>query len=284
MQAPQQFCESITLKSKSSFLFSFHFLKKEQRRALMALYAFCRVMDDCADEEKNKEKAEEKLNAMRKHIQNFPCADENQPLFYELSWAKERFQLKKDYFFALLDGMEHDVRGGFFQDFKELEKYCFNVASAVGLLIIPVLGYTHPQTEAYAYDLGIALQLTNILRDIKEDRLRGRIYIPLDLLKEAPISPEDFLKNTSPEVLNFVGNPLIFKTKHFYESAENIFQSLPQKDQKNQRIGLMMGAIYYQIFQKIEKNFPLTVENRVKLTKTEKIRAAWKAYFLRKIQ
>lgn len=295
MQTPSQFCESITLKSKSNFLIAFKFLSKEQKRAMYALYAFCRTIDDWVDEESQQAYAQERLSQARDCIEHFPCLEPHQPIFYELSWATTHFQLNSSYFLALLDGMQMDLNKHSYAHFEHLEKYCFNVASSVGLLLAQIFhpdSKISPTTEHYAYDLGIALQLTNILRDLQEDANRNRIYIPMDYLQQEQVLPCDFLNfhTLSDQVFSNILLPIVQKTRAFYESANAHFQQLLPNEQKKQRTGLMMGALYYAIFQKIEQNFQknsvLTVDffqKKCSLPLWDKLSIALRAYYLRKI-
>ena len=260
----ETFCANILNKSKSSFnSVGLRFLNKEKYRAICALYAFCRLIDDAVDNAVNTDSAREHLNLWHKRLLNIE--NDEHPVCIELSWAMQHFSLNKSYLNDILKGVAMDLNPPNFADFKALENYCYHVAGAVGLLVAQILGYTDENAEKYAYDLGIALQLVNILRDVKEDQERHRSYIPLNFLEEH----QDFKEMCAA---------LATESERFFDSALDIYKTLPKEDQQNQKFGLFLGAIYYALLQKIKRQgFPV-MEKRVRVGAATKLLAALRIF------
>ena len=260
----ETFCANILNTSKSSFnSVGLRFLNADKRRAICALYAFCRLIDDAVDNAVNTDSAREHLNVWHKRLLNIE--NDEHPVCKELFWAISHFSLNKEYLNDILKGVAMDLTPPNFPDFKALENYCYHVASAVGLLIAQILGYTDQKTEKYAYDLGIALQLVNILRDVKEDQERHRSYIPLNFLAEH----QDFKAMCAA---------LSSESERFFDSALSVYENLPKEDQENQKFGLFLGAIYYALLQKIKRQgFPV-MEKRVRVGAFAKLCAALRIF------
>ncbi|MDG2253105.1 MAG: squalene/phytoene synthase family protein, partial [Methylophilaceae bacterium] len=196
---PQQYCINKTKESGSSFLPAFYFLGKEKKIALTALYAFCREVDDIVDECEKYEEGKVKLDWWRSEIDRLFSRDPQHPVTKLLLNYIDKFDLNKNYFNEIIDGMEMDLNLNRYENFKQLQHYCFRVASAVGILSAKIFGFNNIETLKYAHDMGIALQLTNIIRDLGEDAKRGRIYIPLDELKLFGVTEADILNYTNSE-------------------------------------------------------------------------------------
>ena len=256
---PQEYCKQKTKESHSSFLTAFIFLSKEKREALTALYAFCREVDDIADECLDHEIASSKLNWWRDEIDRLFKDEPQHPVSKALYPFIGRFNLSKNYFIEIIDGMEMDVKFNRYESFEQLQLYCYRVASCVGILSAHIFGYKNKNTLTFAKNLGIALQLTNIIRDLGEDARRGRIYIPLDELKKLGVSEEEIisLKN-SGKIKNLVKNQVDRAIK-FYSLA---IETLPAEDKKSQKIGLIMGNIYYVLLNEIAKDNPEKILNQ----------------------
>ena len=256
---PQEYCKQKTKESHSSFLNAFIFLKKERREALTALYAYCREVDDIADECLDHEIASRKLNWWRDEIERLYKDEPQHPVSKALHPFIGQFNLSKNYFIEIIDGMEMDVKFNRYENFEQLKLYCYRVASCVGILSAHIFGYKNKNTLTFAKNLGIALQLTNIIRDLGEDARRGRIYIPLDELKKIGISEEEIisLKN-SEKIKNLVKNQ-VDRAKQFYALAIN---TLPIEDKKSQKIGLIMGNIYFVLLNEIVKDNPEKILNQ----------------------
>ena len=256
---PQEYCKQKTNDSHPSFLTAFIFLKKEKREALTALYAFCREVDDIADECQDHEIASKKLYWWRDEIDRLFEDKPQHPVSKALHPFIECFNLSKNYFIEIIDGMEMDVKFNRYESFEQLELYCYRVASCVGILSAHIFGFKNKNTLTFAKNLGIALQLTNIIRDLGEDARRGRIYIPLDELKKFGVSEEEIisLKN-SDKIKNLVKNQ-VDRARKFYSLA---IKTLPEEDKKSQKIGLIMGNIYFVLLNEIFKDNPEKILNQ----------------------
>ena len=256
---PQEYCKQKTKESHSSFLTAFIFLKKEKREALTALYAFCREVDDIADECLDHEIASRKLNWWREEIERLFKSEPQHPVSKALHPFISHFNLSKNYFIEIIDGMEMDVKFNRYESFEQLQLYCYRVASCVGILSANIFGFKNKNTLDFAKNLGIALQLTNIIRDLGEDARRGRIYIPLDELKKLDVSEEEIISlNNSKKIKNLVENQ-VDRAKQFYGLA---IKTLPTEDKKSQKIGLVMGNIYYVLLNEILKDDPEKILNQ----------------------
>ncbi|MDC0931419.1 presqualene diphosphate synthase HpnD [Methylophilaceae bacterium] len=256
---PQEYCKQKTKESHSSFLTAFIFLKKEKREALTALYAYCREVDDIADECLDHEIASRKLNWWREEIERLFKGEPQHPVSKALHPFISHFNLSKNYFIEIIDGMEMDVKFNRYESFEQLQLYCYRVASCVGILSANIFGFKNKNTLDFAKNLGIALQLTNIIRDLGEDARRGRIYIPLDELKKLDVSEEEIISlNNSKKIKNLVKNQVV-RAKQFYDLA---IQTLPKEDKKSQKISLVMGNIYYVLLNEILKDDPEKILNQ----------------------
>jgi phytoene synthase len=246
---PQQYCQQKTANSGSSFYYSFMFLPQAQREAITALYAFCREVDDIADECTELHIAQTKLSWWRGEIENLYLDKPQHPVSKALLAPIKTYQLAAEHFIEIIDGMEMDLNFNRYEDFKQLQLYCYRVASVVGLLAAQIFGFKNRQTLKYAHDLGMAFQLTNIIRDVGEDARRGRIYLPLDELEKFNVSEDDILHSRESESVQKLLNHQIDRAENYYDLA---LKQLPAGDRKNQRVGLMMAAIYRTLLGEIK--------------------------------
>ena len=246
---PQEYCKQKVAISGSSFTVSFIFLPKMQRDAMTALYAFCREVDDVVDECTDFSVAQTKLNWWKSEIANLYNATPQHPVTKALQPFIHPFNLAKEHFLEIIDGMEMDLKFNRYQDFKQLQLYCYRVASVVGLLSAQIFGYKNRKTLKYAHDLGMAFQLTNIIRDVGEDARRGRIYLPLDELKKAKVSEDDILQSRETPQVKKLMEYQIERAETYYDKA---LRELPIEDAKPQRTGLMMAAIYRTLLREIK--------------------------------
>lgn len=256
---PQEYCKQKTKESHSSFLSAFIFLKKEKREALTALYAYCREVDDIADECLDHEIASKKLNWWREEIERLFKGAPQHPVSKALHPFLSHFNLSKNYFIEIIDGMEMDVKFNRYESFEQLELYCYRVASCVGILSAHIFGFKNKDTLTFAKNLGIALQLTNIIRDLGEDARRGRIYIPLDELKKLGVSEEEIISLKNSEKIKILVQNQSDRAKKFYDLAS---KTLPIEDKKSQKISLVMGNIYYVLLKEIVKDNPEKILNQ----------------------
>lgn len=271
--SPQQYCQEKAAASGSSFYYSFLFLPKPRREAITALYAFCREVDDIADECTDFQLARTKLNWWRGEIDNLYKGQPQHPVTKALVPAVAAYDLSAEHFHEIIDGMEMDLEYNRYQDFKQLQLYCYRVASVVGLLSAAIFGYSNRDTLKYAHDLGMAFQLTNIIRDVGEDARRNRIYLPLDELARFGVLEEDILQGRESEQIQQLLDFQIERAEGFYDRALN---ALPAEDRKQQRTGLIMTAIYRTLLREIKADGAQKVLNaRVSLTPLRKLWLAW---------
>ena len=270
---PQEYCKNKAAQSGSSFYYSFLSLPDRKRDAIIALYAYCREVDDIVDQNAETHIKATKLAWWRSEIEHLFGSQPQHPISRALLPAVEHFNLPKQYFLEILDGMEMDLHKIRFKDFSELEKYCYHVASVVGLLSAHVFGYSNPKTLDYANDLGMAFQLTNIIRDVYEDINRDRLYLPLDEMAQFGVSEDDLRKkNQSPSVhalLQFQAE----RAERYYQLA---FNKLPEEDRRNQRAGIIMSAIYHALLDEIIHDDFMILQHRITISPARKIWIAWK--------
>lgn len=255
---PDQYCKEKLNASHSNFAMAFIFLSNKKRKAMNALYAFCREVDDIADECKEYEIGKNKLDWWRAEIQRLFDNNPQHPVTKALLPHIKNYQLNQEYFIEILDGMEMDLNFNRYESFKQLQLYCYRVASVVGIMSAKIFGYKNVQTNKYAHNLGIALQLTNIMRDIGEDARRDRIYVPLDQLKTLNISENEILALTKNEKFIDLINYLSLQAKGFYLEA---IRQLPKEDKWAQLPGLIMANIYYILLHEIKQNTPENIVN-----------------------
>lgn len=246
---PQQYCHQKAAQSGSNFTLSFLSLPKNKRHAMIALYAFCREVDDVVDECTDFNVAQTKLNWWKNEISNLYANTPQHPVTKALELFVAEFNLAQEHFLEVIDGMEMDLNFNRYADFEQLQLYCYRVASVVGLLSARIFGFNNNDTLKYAEDLGMAFQLTNIIRDVGEDARRGRIYLPLDELTKAGVSEEDILQSRESEAVKKLMESQIARAESFYDKA---LLALPNEDVKQQRPGLMMAAIYRTLLQEIK--------------------------------
>jgi len=241
----------ITRKSASNLALAFLLLPRPKRNAMSALYAFCREVDDVTDNESAPaEQRREQLAAWRADIRR-ACAGETPQYTVnrELQPVIREYRLPYLLFDELLKGCEMDFGIKRYENFEQLELYCYRVASVVGLLSIEIFGYQNPACRDYAVHLGKALQFTNILRDVRTDARRGRIYLPLDELKKFNVSPDEILRHEYSDRFARLAAAVAERAKKFYRQAR---QTLPAEDRHAMVAAELMGAVYWRLLQKLE--------------------------------
>ncbi|MEJ2688039.1 MAG: presqualene diphosphate synthase HpnD [Gammaproteobacteria bacterium] len=270
---PDEYCQQKAAASGSSFYYSFLFLPAGQRRAIIALYAFCREVDDVVDECSDPGVARLKLQWWREEIERGFANRPQHPVTHALQPALAHYNLPKEYFLEIIDGMEMDLDRHRYASFKELGLYCYRAAGVVGLLAAEIFGYRNRRTLRYATDLGTAFQLTNILRDVREDADRGRIYLPADELQRFGVDPEDILAHRMTEPMHALLQFQAERARDYYRRA---LDALPAEDRYAQRSGLIMAEIYLQTLTEIEADGLRVLERRISLTPLRKLWLAWK--------
>ncbi len=272
---PDQYCQDKTKQSGSSFYYSFMFLPIERRRAITALYAFCREVDDVVDECTNESVARTTLAWWRGQVAEIYHGKPQHPVALALVPLVKQFNLPQEHLLEIIDGMEMDLNQHQYADFKSLQLYCYRVASVVGLLAAEIFGYTDRKTLKYAHDLGIALQLTNIIRDVGEDARRGRIYLPQDELAQFGVHTKDILNARETDEFNKLMKFQIERAQGYYELA---LAELPGVDRKAQRTGLMMAAIYRATLEEVAYTGCHVLKERVSLPPLRKLWLAFKTW------
>ena len=272
---PDQYCEDKAASSGSSFYHSFRFLPKDKRRAITALYAFCREVDDVVDECSDANVARTTLNWWRGEVAAIYGGKPQHPVAQALVPIVKQFNMAQEHLLEIIDGMEMDLDQPRYPDFKSLQLYCYRVASVVGLLSAEIFGYTDRQTLKYAHDLGIAFQLTNIIRDVGEDARRNRIYLPMDEMQQFGVTAADILNARETENFHELMAFQVERARRYYQQA---FEHLPAADRKTQRTGLIMAEIYQATLDEVEKSGCHVLKERVSLTPTYKLWLAVKAW------
>ena len=273
--SPDDYCQQKSTQSGSSFYYSFLFLPPERRRAITALYAFCREVDDTVDECTDAAVARTKLIWWRKEIAAMLAGNPTHPVTLALQPHLVPYSLDGKHLQAIIDGMEMDLDQTRYLDFAGLQRYCWHVASVVGLLSAGIFGATRPETLQYAEKLGLAFQLTNIIRDVGEDARKGRIYLPVSELQQFNVTAADILNARHTE--NFE-NLMRFQVERAQRAYDEAFALLPAEDRRVQRPGLIMAAIYRALLNEIERDGFHVLNQRISLTPIRKLWLAWKTY------
>lgn len=273
--SPNEYCQQKTAASGSSFYYSFLFLKGARREAIMALYAFCREVDDVVDETSDPQIAARQLDWWRQELDRMDAGEPQHPVTRALRPHLEHFQIPRKWLTAVIDGMAMDLGQHRYHDFEGLKLYCHRAAGVVGCAAAQIFGATDPATTEYAARLGLAFQLTNIIRDVGEDARRDRIYLPLEDLERFGLTPADILSNRySPAFVAMMQ----FQAERARQAYRDAYALLPATDRRAQRPGLMMAAIYSTLLQEIERDQFQVMHQRVSLTPIRKLWLAWRTW------
>ncbi|MBL8520896.1 MAG: presqualene diphosphate synthase HpnD [Betaproteobacteria bacterium] len=272
---PDQYCEDRAAKSGSSFYYSFRFLEPDRRRAITALYAFCREVDDIADEVSDREVALAKLGWWRAEVANLFAGQPTHLVTRALQPAIAAFGLDAARLNEIIDGMEMDLTHRRYADYDALRIYCHRVAGVVGQLSAGIFGHQSASTLDYAENLGLAFQLTNIIRDVGEDARRGRIYLPAEDMRRFGVDEESLLRG---EYSAGFEQLMAFEAARAREHHRLAMQALPPVDRRAQRPGLMMAAIYMTLLDEIERTRFRVLHQRISLTPVRKLWLAWKTW------
>jgi len=270
---PDQYCQDKAASSGSSFYYSFRFLPELKRRAITALYAFCREVDDVVDECKDEDVARQTLNWWRAEVSSLYQGNATHPVTHALQNLLNDFNLAEEYLLEIIDGMEMDLDIHHYATFKDLSLYCYRAASVVGLLSAEIFGFNNRKTLKYAHDLGMAFQLTNILRDVREDAERGRVYLPQDELAQFGVTQQCLTQPVTSDAVQKLFRFQAERAREFYSKA---FNELPAEDRYTQRTGLIMAEIYQSLLNEIEADGFRVLEHRIKLTPMRKLWLAWR--------
>lgn len=270
----QAFCTDLTKKSGSNFYYSFLFLPKARRDAMYTVYAFCKAVDSAVDEPPPGSDPKEELRRWRAELDQVYGGSPTWPIMVSLAHHANALSIPKAYFEELIKGVEMDLVTRRYATFDELSLYCYRVASIVGLICLHVFGPTSPHAQDYAVDLGMAFQLTNILRDIGTDAEQGRIYLPREDLSRFGCSEADLLqRKDGPQVRELVRFEA-GRAREYYAKAQAALESLPPGDRRALTVAEIMRAVYSRILERIERPDHRVFGPRVRLSTSNRLALA----------
>lgn len=283
---PAAYAQQKAAASGSSFYYAFLFLPPERRAAITAFYAFCREIDDVVDEVRDPGVAQAKLNWWRQQVVR--CVDDasapsDHPALQALKPHIRPYGIQADHLLQIIDGCQMDLDQSRYLDFVQLTQYCHRVAGVVGEVAARIFGQTDAGTTAYAHRLGLAFQLTNIIRDVGEDALRGRIYLPVNELQQFNVKAHELLKRGTASDETFgerFGRLMQFQIQRALQTYDEALALLPPVDRRTQKPGLMMASIYRTLLLEIASEPHLVLTQRVGLTPLRKLWLAWKVQAL----
>jgi phytoene synthase len=275
LRAAYEHCRRVTRRSGSSFASAFWMVSPTRRRALHAIYAFCRMADDIADDPAVRGNRERLLERWRAELEAAYLEKSTHPVGVALADTVHRFRLPRATFLELLDGVESDLRGERFESFDDLRRYCHCVASTVGLLLVRVFGYRNPGALAYAEELGIAVQLTNVLRDVGEDAAAGRIYLPREDLERFGVSPEALDAGRMTDELRLLLGCYAERARIHYDRAAAL---LPDEDRRSLRPARAMGGIYRSLLEELQRRGFPCFDGSLRLSKSRRVAIAATAW------
>lgn len=266
---------------RSNFYYALSLLPKEKREAMRAIYDFCRHTDDLADNSNAAlDEKKSKLDTWREDVRRCYMGTALHPLLQRISQHLVRYNIPEEYLLTLIDGVEMDLTKTRYETFEELKKYCYAVASVVGLMSLQVFGYKNEQAKAYAICLGYALQLTNILRDISQDAAQGRIYIPLEDLHRFNVSENDILDNRYGNEFQNLMHFEVTRAEQFYAEARRL---LPLEDRSRLFAARTMDAIYHRLLRKIAQAHSKVRSKRIRVSNFYKIVTAFRFWLEAKL-
>ena len=278
---PQDYVQQKAAGSGSSFYYAFLFLPKPRRAAITAYYAFCREVDDVVDEMIDPSVAAAKLAWWRTEIGQAFNGQPSHPVMRALMPLAADYHIESRHLLAVVDGCLMDLEQTRYLDYPNLQRYCHLVAGVVGEVAANIFGQTQPQTTAYAHQLGLALQLTNIIRDVGEDALRSRIYLPVNELQQFGVKAHEILKRQGDAGFRERFSALMrFQAQRAHAAYDAALQLLPEADRRAQKPGLMMASIYRTLQREIERDDFAVLTLRVSLTPLRKLWLAWRVQAL----
>lgn len=284
MTTPQQYVQNKTAASGSSFYYAFLFLPSDRRAAITAFYAFCREIDDVVDEISDPGVAQTTLAWWRLEVARSFNGQVSHPALQALMPWCPRFGIEAAHLLAVIDGCQMDLDQSRYLDLPNLQRYCHLVAGVVGEVAARIFGQSDPRTTDYAHQLGLALQLTNILRDVGEDAARGRVYLPIDELQRFDVKAHELIKRgQASEPADFAKRfqaLMQFQCERALRTYDEALTLLPAADRRSQKPGLMMASIYRTLLQEVAADPMLVLNQRVKLTPLRKFWLAWKVQAL----
>ncbi|MGB7306876.1 MAG: presqualene diphosphate synthase HpnD [Burkholderiaceae bacterium] len=276
---PDEYCQNKAAASGSSFYYSFLFIKGPRRLAITALYAFCREVDDIVDESTDTAVARTRLAWWRSELDAMSKGKPTHPVTKALAPHMSAFNIEKRWLIEIIDGMAMDLEQDRYLDFEGLKLYCHRAAGVVGCAAAQIFGASDPQTQTYAERLGLALQLTNIIRDVGEDARRGRIYLPIEDLQRFEVSQQDILASRYCDGFTAL---MKFQADRARQAYSDAYDVLPAADRRDQRPGLMMAAIYATLLREIQRDKFKVLHQRITLTPLRKLLIASRTWLTAK--
>ncbi len=280
---PQEYAQQKAAASGSSFYYAFLFLPPERRAAITAFYAFCREIDDVVDEVSDPGVAQSKLDWWRGEVRNAFNGQASHPALQALLPHASAFGIEARQLLQVIEGCEMDLSQTRYLDFANLQRYCHLVAGVVGEVAAGIFGQTDARTTDYAHKLGLALQLTNIIRDVGEDAVRGRVYLPIEDLQRFDVKAHELIKRGSTSDASFPQRfeaLMKFQIERALKTYDEALALLPAADRQAQKPGLMMASIYRTLLHEIAREPQLVLTRRVSLTPLRKLWLAWKVQAL----
>ena len=274
---PQDYVQQKAAASGSSFYYAFLFLSKPRRAAITAFYAFCREVDDVVDEMVDSGVAATKLAWWQSEVAQSFAGKPSHPVMKALMPLAADYHIEQRHLQAVIEGCQMDLSQTRYLDYPGLQRYCHLVAGVVGEVAAKIFGQSDAATTQYAHKLGLAFQLTNILRDVGEDALRGRIYLPIDELKQFDVKAQDLMQRQYSDRFTALMKFQAARAHRLYEEA---FAMLPSADRQTQKPGLMMASIYRTLLREIEADNFQVLHQRIALTPLRKLWLAWKVQAL----
>jgi phytoene synthase len=274
-QEAERFCREMARREAKNFYWGFISLPHEQRMAIYALYDFARQVDDDVDSAPRPDLIPEKLAAQRDRVKRLDHSPEDDPVMYVLARAVERYRIPQSELLALIDGVEMDCTNVRYATWLQLREYCNLVASIIGRMCVRIFGFDDPQALDRADDLGLALQLTNIMRDVREDATMGRVYLPQEDLVRFGVSDRDLLDGNPGEGWEALVAFETQRTRALFESGYHVLGYIPRRAAACVQT---MAGIYERILEKIERDPRLPLHERAALSNGEKLRvvvASW---------
>jgi 15-cis-phytoene synthase len=273
ISSPQDYVQQKAAASGSSFYYAFLFLPKPRRAAITAFYAFCREVDDVVDEVTDPGVARTKLAWWQSEVAKSFTGQPSHPVMKALMPLAADYGIEPRHLLAVIEGCQMDLEQSRYLDYAGLQRYCHLVAGIVGEVAAKIFGQTDAATTAYAHKLGLAFQLTNIIRDVGEDALRGRIYLPVSELQQFDVKAHELLKRTYSDRFTAL---MKFQAERAHALYDEALALLPAADRHTQKPGLMMASIYRTLLREIERDQFQVLHQRVSLTPVRKFWLAWK--------
>ena len=268
LESAYEACRTITRREAKNFYYAFLTLPVAKRRAIYAAYAFCRHCDDTVDEETSTEAKLKALSDLQANLDSTYSGSASSPVYVALADVARNYDIPQEYFQEIILGVESDLVKDRFQNFDELKEYCYRVASVVGLICLQIFGYEDDRAKEYAVDLGLAMQLTNIIRDVREDLDMGRVYLPQDEMARFGYSEDDLRNRVRNEAFLEL---MRFQSQRAREYFDRGFKLLPYLSRRSRACPAVLGALYSKVLDRIEASDYDVLESRVSLSKAEKI-------------